>query len=64
MFQDLGAFPAWAVVIVVLAVLGVLVMAVRSRKSPSWWRGDKVTTADVAQDRKLRLKQQQRHQFE
>lgn len=59
-----GPFPVWAVVVTVLVVLGVAVMAVRGRKRPLWWRGDKVTSAEVAKDRKLRLKLKQRHQYE
>jgi len=57
-------FPVWAVVVTALVVLGVAVMAVRGRKRRLWWRGDKVTSEDVAKDRKLRLKLKQRHQYE
>jgi hypothetical protein len=57
-------FPVWGVVVTALVVLGVAVMAVRGRKRQLWWRGDKVTSAEVAKDRKLRLKLKQRHQYE
>jgi hypothetical protein len=56
--------PVAAVLVTVLAVLGVAIMAIRGRHRPIWWRGDKVTSTDVANDRKLRLKLRQRHQFE
>lgn len=48
----------------VTVLVAVAIVALRGRKKRVWWRGDQVTTAEVSDDRKLRLKLRQRHQFE
>jgi hypothetical protein len=54
----------WAALILVTVLVAIAVIALRGRKRQVWWRGDQVTTEEVSEDRKLRLKLRQRHQFE
>ena len=59
-----SSFPVWAMVVTAVVLVGLVVMAVRGRKRRLWWRGEQTTTAELAKDRKLRLKLKQRHQYE